>query len=99
MPGLLSDAQALHKTVGLPVGLSHPFHDLIRLRRVLELDAHRPVKPDLLEGFQIWREVYDSAARRQVAVLLALAVGEVAMRDAPLQTLNLRCRCMGERQV
>src|SRR4051794_16063663 len=43
LPGSPSYPRLAHQPVRRRVRLTHPLHDPLRLRRILQLDAHRPI--------------------------------------------------------
>src|SRR6476661_4221905 len=84
-----SQARLAHQPVGRRVRLAHPFDDFLRLRRVLQLDAHRPVDVQVLDLAEVWREIHDAAARRQVAVFFAVAITDMNVDRLALEPPQL----------
>src|SRR5688572_20962409 len=77
--------QLTHDLVGLLVGFGDPFDDAAGLRRVFQLDADGAVEPCVADGGEVALDRRHAAAGREVAVRLAVAVGQVHVRDPSLQ--------------
>ena len=80
-----------HQGRGLVVRLGHPLDDVFRVGRVLQLDRdRRVVDPQPLDRLEVRRKVDHAAARRQIAVDLAVAIGNMNMGHAAAQGLDRR---------
>ena len=67
--------------------------------REFQLDTHRARESRGLHVRQVRRKIDHAAAGRQVAMLLAVAIGEMRVRDAALQFQDLRGAGVHQRQV
>src|SRR5437773_441519 len=72
-----------HQSVGRLIGFANPLDDLLRLGRILQLDADGPVDAESLNLTQIRGEIDDATTRRQVAVDFAVAIAHMNVDRLP----------------
>ena len=89
---LVTKSGFLQKPIGRIVGLAHPVHNLVRPRRIFQLDADGALDPQLLDLPQIRGKLHDAATGRQIAVHLAVAVAQVDVNGFALEPAQLRRR-------
>src|SRR5262249_11370631 len=75
--GLAAQADLFHQPVRGLVSFADPIDDLVRLRRILQLDADCAVDSERLDLLQIGHEVDNAAARGQVAVDFPVAIAQM----------------------
>src|SRR5262245_18329487 len=86
---LTPQPRSSEQPVGSLVSFPNPIDDLIRLRRILQLDAHRFVNPQGLDLLQVRGEIDDPSSGRQVAVDLAVTIADVDVDGLSLQPSQL----------
>ena len=71
------------------MSLGHPFHDVLRVGGVFELQRdRRVVHPQPLDGLDVRGKVNHAPARWEITVDLAIAIREMNMRHVPPQSLD-----------
>src|SRR5436190_17322909 len=95
--GLTTIAQGdfLQQLVGCLVGFPDPVDDLVRLGRILQLDADSAVNAKSFNGLKIGKEIDDAPAWRQVAVNSAIAVANVNVNRLSSESGQLVGTSMG----